>query len=50
MQSVIEAIFFAPLWVLVRNMNNFIEYDKEITDFLNEYDFKYTAISQQDCK
>ncbi len=38
------------LWVLVRNMNNFIEYDKEITDFLNEYDFKYTAISQDDCK
>jgi lipocalin len=38
------------LWVLVRNMNNFMEYDKEITDFLNEYDFKYTAISQDDCK
>ena len=39
------------LWVLVRNMNNFIElYDKEITDFLNEYNFKYTAISQDDCK
>jgi len=39
------------LWVLVRNMNNFAElYDKEITDFLNEYNFKYTAISQDDCK
>ena len=38
------------LWVLVRNMSNFIElYDNEITDFLNEYNFKYTSISQDDC-
>jgi len=39
------------LWVLVRNLNNFTElYDKEITSFLNDYNFKYDSISQVDCK
>jgi lipocalin len=38
------------LWVLIRNMNSFTElYDTEITDFLNEYNFKYDSISQDDC-
>ena len=38
------------LWVLVRDIDVFMElYNKEVIDFLNQYDFKYTNVLQESC-
>jgi lipocalin len=48
--SIITTPSGISLWVLVRDMDDFTElYDKEITQFLNQYNFKYNAISQNNC-
>jgi lysozyme C len=38
------------LWVLVRDIETFMElYNKEVIEFLEEYNFKYTTVIQDDC-
>ena len=38
------------LWVLVRDIETFMElYNKEVIEFLEEYNFKYTTVIQEDC-
>ena len=38
------------LWVLVRDIDVFMElYNKEVVDFLNQYNFKYTTVLQENC-
>lgn len=38
------------LWVLVRNVNDFMNlYNEEIVKFLDEYNFRYIPVSQDDC-
>ncbi len=38
------------LWVLTRNVDEFKKlYDKEVVDFLEQYNFKYEPVSQDDC-
>ena len=38
------------LWVLVRDIDTFFElYDTEVTEFLNQHNFKYTSVSQDNC-
>ena len=38
------------LWVLVRDIETFMElYNKEVIEFLEEYNFKYTSVIQEDC-
>jgi lipocalin len=48
--SIITTPSGVSLWVLVRDLDNFSNlYDKEITDFLNNYQFKYRPVSQDNC-
>ena len=48
--SIITTSFGVSLWVLVRDLTNFTElYNREITDFLNYYNFRYEHVSQEDC-
>jgi len=38
------------LWVLVRDINVFMKYyNKEVLDFLEQYNFKYTLVNQENC-
>ena len=38
------------LWVLTRNVDEFKKlYDKEVVDFLEQYNFKYEPVSQDNC-
>jgi lipocalin len=38
------------LWVLVRDIDVFMKYyNKEVVDFLEQYDFKYTLVNQENC-
>jgi len=38
------------LWVLTRDIDKFMElYDEEVVDFLEEYNFRYELIIQEDC-
>lgn len=38
------------LWVLVRDIDVFMKYyNKEVLDFLEQYDFKYTLVNQENC-
>lgn len=38
------------LWVIVRDIETFMElYNKEVINFLEEYNFKYTLVIQEDC-
>jgi len=48
--TIITTPSYISLWVLVRDLTNFSElYDAEITDFLNQYDFRYVPVSQNNC-
>lgn len=47
--SIITTPSGVSLWVLVRDLSEFVNYDKDITDFLDEYNFKYTSVSQDNC-
>ena len=48
--SIITTPSGISLWVLVRDMTTFFElYDKEVIDFLDEYNFKYETVSQTNC-
>ena len=48
--SIITTPSGVSLWVLVRDLTNFYElYDREITDFLNYYNFRYETVSQDGC-
>lgn len=48
--SIITTPSGISLWVLVRDINTFFElYDTEVTDFLNQYNFKYTSVIQNNC-
>jgi hypothetical protein len=38
------------VWVLVRDATTFLYlYDSEITEYLNQYEFKYVTVSQDNC-
>ena len=48
--SIITTPSGISLWVLVRDIDTFYElYDDEVTDFLEEYNFIYTTIKQDNC-
>ena len=48
--SIITTPSGISLWVLVRDIDTFFElYDTEVTEFLNQYNFKYTSVSQDNC-
>jgi len=48
--SIITTPSGISLWVLVRDINTFFElYNKEVVDFLNDYNFKYETVSQNNC-
>jgi lysozyme C len=48
--SIITTPSGISLWVLVRDMNTFFElYDDEVKQFLDEYNFIYTPIKQDEC-
>lgn len=48
--AIITTPSFISLWVLVRDINTFFElYDMEVTNFLDQYNFKYTEVSQKNC-
>ena len=49
--SIITTPSGVSLWVLVRDIDTFYElYDDEVTDFLQEYNFMYTTIKQDNCE
>ncbi len=48
--SIITTPSGISLWVITRDIQTYYKlYDKEVTDFLNEYNFKYVVIKQDDC-
>jgi len=48
--SIITTPSGISLWVLARDVDTFIEsYNKEVVEFLDQYDFKYTPVIQDDC-
>ena len=48
--SIITVPSGISLWVLVRDIDVFMElYNKEVVEFLNKYDFKYTTVLQDNC-
>jgi lipocalin len=48
--SIITTPSGISLWVLVRDMDTFFElYDAEVTEFLNQYNFKYVTVKQDNC-
>ena len=48
--SIITTPSGISLWVLVRDITTFFElYNKEVVDFLNDYNFKYETVSQNNC-
>ena len=48
--SIITTPSGVSLWVLVRDIDTFYElYDAEVTEFLQEYNFIYTTIKQDNC-
>ena len=48
--SIITTPSGISLWVLVRDITTFFElYDAEVTDFLNQYNFRYTNVEQTNC-
>jgi len=48
--TIITTPSYISLWVLTRDINKFNElYDKEVKDFLDEYNFNYVPIKQTDC-
>jgi lipocalin len=48
--SIITTPSFISLWVLVRDATTFHLYDAEITEYLNQYKFKYVTVSQENCE
>lgn len=49
--TIITTPSYISLWVLTRDINKFNElYDKEVKDFLDEYNFNYVSIKQTDCR
>ena len=49
--SIITTPSFISLWVLVRDATTFSNlYDAEITEYLNQYEFKYVTVSQENCE
>lgn len=49
--SIVSVPSGISLWVLTRNVEKFNEeYDAEVRDFLDTYDFNYVPIIQTDCK
>ena len=49
--TIITTPSYISLWVLTRDINKFNElYDKEVKEFLDEYNFKYVPIKQIDCQ
>jgi lipocalin len=49
--TIITTPSYISLWVLTRDINKFNElYDKEVKEFLDEYNFKYVPIKQTDCR
>lgn len=49
--SIITTPSGVSLWVLVRDIDIFYEsYDEEVRDFLDEYNFIYTTIKQENCE
>jgi lipocalin len=48
--SIITTPSGISLWVLVRDIDVFMKYyNKEVLDFLEQYDFKYTLVNQENC-
>ena len=48
--TIITTPSYVSLWVLVRDITTFFDlYDTEVIDFLNQYNFKYTEVSQNNC-
>ena len=48
--SIITTPSGISLWVLVRDIDIFMKYyNKEVIDFLNKYEFKYTEVIQENC-
>ena len=48
--SIITTPSGISLWVLARDIDVFMEsYNKEVIEFLDQYDFKYTTVLQDDC-
>jgi len=48
--SIITVPSGVSLWVLTRDLTKFYElYDDEVSDFLNNYNFRYITIEQTDC-
>jgi apolipoprotein D and lipocalin family protein len=48
--SIITTPSGISLWVLVRDIDVFMKYyNKEVIDFLEQYDFKYTLVNQENC-
>lgn len=48
--SIITVPSGISLWVLARDINVFMEYyNKEVVDFLNQYNFKYTTVLHENC-
>ena len=48
--SIITTPSGISLWVLVRDIDVFMKYyNKEVLDFLEQYDFKYTSVEHSNC-
>jgi len=48
--SIITTPSGISLWVLVRDIDTYLNlYDDEVTDFLNQYNFKYIKVVQNNC-
>jgi len=48
--SIINTPSGISLWVLVRVIDTYLNlYDEEVTDFLNQYNFKYIKVVQNNC-
>jgi lipocalin len=48
--SIITSPSGISLWVLARDLYNFFElYDEEVIEFLNNYNFNYVAVPQDNC-
>ena len=48
--SIITTPSYLSLWVLVRDVTTFFElYNKEVVEFLDNYQFEYTSVPQTNC-
>ena len=48
--SIVTTPSAISLWVLVRNLDTFYQlYDKEVREFLDQYQYKYISVVQVDC-